>query len=157
MMFGSFLTFGGPPPYEPPSEELRERALNMLKHTALFGNTSRRLVVDLVDKYGVRPVGRDLSPLVIENIEPAILVVLEGTLTVTDGALRRILRPGAYLRHDPLFTGVEWVHSRMEASSEGDETVRIFLLDATEIFTVSPLVWNAVNPVVLAQLESALS
>lgn len=156
MIFDWCLKFGGPVPPESRDDELRERALTMLKNHPLCRNTSRRLVIDMIDKVGIARVGRGGAPPIVEHKQPAILVVLEGALVVDDGAKVVVLQPGVYLRNDPQFVGVEWVQSTMRGSPDGNAEIAVFLVDIDAITALPVVMVSAMDTTELIDLWGAL-
>lgn len=138
----------------PSNEELRERATNALKRTDLFRHVGRRVLGDLVDKFGLTLVSRPGEGVVLEDVEPAVLVVLEGALEV-GGKHPVVLQPGVYLRNHPLFLEVHWDGSRIEAV--GATPVRVFLLDARAFDGLPRIVVNALDPNELEKVKASFS
>lgn len=143
------------PPTVPSDEELRERATNALKRTDLFRHVGRRVLGDLVDKFGLTPVGRPGERVVLENVEPAVLVVLEGALEVQGGKHPVVLQPGVYLRSHPLLLEVHWDGSRIEAV--GATPVRVFLLNAQAFDGLPRIVVNALDPNELEKVKASFA
>jgi hypothetical protein len=132
----------------PTDVELRERAGNALKETLLFGNVSRRLLADLVDLYDLLPIG-PVGADVIHNVQPAVLVVLEGTVRVQTPPTTIVLQRGTYLASDPVLGALDW-HGGSAIASAGAEAVRVFLLSRTAFHRLPRVIVNALN---IAELD----
>jgi hypothetical protein len=92
-------------------EELRERAAHALKGHGLFRHVSRRILIDLVDKFGLERVGPIGTPPIAGVHAPAVLVVLEGTLQIEEPLTTNpptILTPGIYVLHQHPLRDVSW-------------------------------------------------
>jgi hypothetical protein len=153
MMFTSFLAFGGPPTNVPAEEELVERTLTLLKRTPLFRKVSRRLVTDVIAAHGFTEVDRAPGPLVLDGVQPAILVVVEGALEVR-GPSHLLLQPGAYLRPDPPLVGINWANSKIESAEP--ERVRVFLLNIAQMQQLPRVVINALDLSALEAMSQTL-
>jgi hypothetical protein len=141
---------GQPTPF-PSDDELQARAVVLLKQRDLFQNVSRRLLADLVEREGLKFVGPPGSPKVLLNVEPAILVVLHGGVTVKRTSSFN-LQPATYLRHDPVIqeAGV----SGLSIESVPSEGVHVLLMEMSALsYDHMPrMLVNALDPSVLARM-----
>jgi hypothetical protein len=110
-------------------EELRERAAHALKGHDLFRHVSRRILIDLVDKFGLERVGPIGTPPIAAAHAPAVLVVLEGALRIEEpGPIPpTILTPGIYALHQRPLRDVNWGTGPIVSAAE-QRTARVFVV-----------------------------
>ena len=140
-----------------PAIELREQTVALLKKDPVFHRLGWRLLTDLVTIAGISamPDGHTVF-----TIDFAVLAVLEGTLIVSNDTARTTplqspvppkvppptfqleLRPGLYLRTDPIFP--HWNILRIEAPS--GRTLRCWILPKDTLDTTPSQVRNALDP-----------
>ncbi len=160
-VFDRVLGFDPPPLIDDSDDaELREIASTMLKRHAICLNTSRRHVIDLVDMFGIKPI-RVSPPDVVLNLEPAILVVLDGPVLITshistNNPTTRELQPGVYLRSDPVIAVVEWNDSMISAYPDGPLLVHVCVIDAPKFVVLPKIILNAFNPGAASDIWSAI-
>jgi hypothetical protein len=144
----------------PTSDEgLRERAAYALKGHGLFRHVSRRMLIDLVDKFDlerVGPVGAPPNPAVHA---PAVLVVLEGTLRIDEPGPNppTMLTPGIYALHQHPLRGVNWGAGPAVYATE-ERTVRVFVVTRAHLIQneLPRILVNAMDENELQRLLTAL-
>jgi hypothetical protein len=140
------------PPAIPSDQEMRERAAHAIRQTALFAHVSGRLIVDLVERIGLRSVEHAL-PAVVKNVHPAMLIVLEGEVVVHATAATLALAPGTYLAFDPVLAAVDWASGSVIESARADP-VRIFLVTCGEFHALPRVMVNALDPAALDKMNT---
>jgi hypothetical protein len=140
----------------PPDTALRGMAAIALKETKLFGYLSRRLLIDVVEWRNLTTVGH--GPGAVKQ-EPAVLVVLERPIVVSEGRKRKegrerkiVLQPGTYLRYEAPLRDVEWQTAFIEAVVD-QPPARVFMLEGNDIDSLPPMVVNALDPRELERLR----
>jgi hypothetical protein len=113
---------------------LREQTVDALKQSPLLRYGSRRLVADLVERFGVQTVRRTgPNALVIGDL--AILVVIEGQVIVGEagGALPSVdLGPGVYLGDDARFVR-PGRDAKVFIEPRDAETAEIYVVEKREL------------------------
>src|SRR6185295_5523351 len=134
-----------------------EQTAALLKREPIFHRLGWRLLTDLVATTDIAAVSDGHT---VFTIDFAVLAVLEGTLIVSDDMARltpldspvvlppialffcRELRPGIYLRTDPVFP--PWNKLRIEAPA--GRVLRFWVLDKVTLDETPAQVRNALDP-----------